>query len=657
MSLTEKNELISWERVLPLLPQPALICKPDGTIRFANDPAARFFEKADEALIGQHLESLFSAPIGSFHPYLNPRNEASSIRFDVPVNHPAGKTLHSSVTICHLPESPTSLVFLQDVTALRRSESQLKLLTSAIRYMQEAILITDSNIEGAGPRILFVNEAACRLTGYAADELLAQPISILYGPRTSLAEIRTFRETMIAGKPGTVEAIYYRKDESEFVCNWSISPIHDDNNQISQWVSIHRDFTEQRRREEELQHSRKLRAVGEMAGGFAHEFKNLLTPMLLQMEELSDALQSRDDLLSDIKVVQDTISKARDLSERLLVLGRKSPVLYEKIPIGPLVDETLALVRKTIDRRIDVVKRCTNGLGPVVVSRVAFSQVALNLIFNARDTLMEKLQSPHAPAWIPRITLALDRTTATPPPSSGLPSTEIVCQRLAVEDNGRGIPPELCERIFEPFFTTKGPSKGTGLGLSLVWNLVNSMGGWIQVQSVPGIGTRMLVFLPENREQPKNDEPVKAIFKTSQKEPEGLRVLLVEDEPLVARAFTTPLRKKGHQVVPAPTARDGIEYLRKDLKAFDLVISDINMPQMDGIEFITRVRQLGFAGKIMVVTGYVSDEDRDRLESAGVNLILIKPLSREELLSAVASVFVEDAPAPGDVAAVKRDNA
>lgn len=648
MSQTDNNESVSWKEVLPFLPQAVLICGRDGIIRLANDPAAHFFDKTTETMIGKHLEQIFEAPTGAFHSYLNPVNIAATLRFDVPIKHLREKPIHTSVTIRPLTLGNSdfaTLVFLQDVTTFRAHESQLKQLTSAIRYMQEAILITDANIEGAGPRILFVNEAACRLTGYTDEELLSQPVSILYGPRTSLAEIRKLRETMIAEKPGTVEAIHYRKDESEFVCNWSISPIHDDNNQVSQWVSIHRDFTEQRGREEELQHSRKLRAVGEMAGGFAHEFKNLLTPMLLQMEELSDALQSREDLLSDIKVVQDTISKARDLSERLLVLGRKSPVLYEKILVEPLVDETLALVRKTIDRRIDVVKRCTNGLGPVVVSRVAFSQVALNLIFNARDTLMEKLQGPHAPAWIPRITLALDRTTATPPASSGLPSTEIVCQRLAVEDNGQGIPTELCERIFEPFFTTKGPSKGTGLGLSLVWNLVNSMGGWIQVQSVPGIGTRMLVFLPENREQPANEDPVKPILKSLQKEPEGLRVLLVEDEPLVARAFTTPLRKRGHQVVPAPTARDGIEYLRKDLKAFDLVISDINMPQMDGIEFITRVRQLGFTGKIMVVTGYVSDEDRDRLETAGVNLILIKPLSRDELLAAVASVFDPDSAA------------
>lgn len=657
MSQTEKIESIAWQQILPLLPQPALVCGRDGMIRYANAPATRFFGKEEEHLIGKHIETPFEAPNGSFHPYLNPSNESSQIRFEIPIKHPGGQNQHCAVTICHLPSEeagdPTALVFVQDVTALRSTESQLKLITSALRHMQEAILITDSNIEGAGPRILFVNDAACRLTGYSTEELLGQPVSILYGPRTSLAEIRKLRETMIAEKPGTVEAIHYRKDESEFVCNWSISPIDDENSRVTQWVSIHRDFTEQRRREEELQHSRKLRAVGEMAGGFAHEFKNLLTPMLLQMEELSDALQSRDDLLSDIKVVQDTICKARDLSERLLVLGRKSPVLYENIPIEPLVDETLALVRKTIDRRIDVVKRCTNGLGPVIVSRVAFSQVALNLIFNARDTLMEKLQGPHAPAWIPRITLALDRTTATPPPSSGLPSIEVACQRLAVEDNGQGIPTELCERIFEPFFTTKGPAKGTGLGLSLVWNLVNSMGGWIQVQSVPGIGTRMLMFLPEDRKLPKTDEPAKIILKPTQREPEGLKVLLVEDEPLVARAFTSPLRKRGHQVVPAPTARDGIEYLRKDLKAFDLVISDINMPQMDGIEFITRVRQLGFAGKIMVVTGYVSDEDRDRLDTAGVNLILIKPLTRDELLGAVASVFAPDAAALKNTSSTK----
>lgn len=525
---------------------------------------------------------------------------------------------------------------LRDTEHRRITGDRLKLLNAAIQHMYEAVIITDNSENFADFRILFVNEAALRLTGYGR-ELLGLPISVFYGPRTDLLQIQRLQTAIQAGEPVQIETFHYRKDESEFLCQWTLSPIRDASGTITQWVSIQRDVTDLRRSEEELLHGRKLRAVGEMAGGFAHEFRNLLTPMLLQVEELSDALKGQENLQEALHVIQDTIAKAKDLSERILVLGRKTPAKQEWHSLSALVDENLALVTKTVDRRIDIAADISEKMPSLWVCRSSFSQILLNLIFNARDALIDRLQQPSPAGWIPRITVVLERGSYVPPASVGLGNEPVLCQRLAVQDNGPGIPASLYDRIFEPFFTTKGPSRGTGLGLSMVWNLVMSMGGWIQVQSVVGIGTRMLVFFPEQDALPPQETAM--VQEKTDKDLTGARLLVVEDEPLIVRSLQVPLKRLGLEVDVAEHGRKALQLASEVPQFWQLVLSDLNMPQMDGVEFITELRNLGYGGKIAVITGYVSEEDRKRLADVGVDAVLSKPVSRQELTKCVQSLL------------------
>lgn len=526
---------------------------------------------------------------------------------------------------------------------------KLNLLETAVKDMKEAVIITDNEMGIAGLRILFANEAATQLTGYSREELLGQSIHMLQGPKTDQKVLKKLRDAMAQGGSITVETVNYRKDESEYVCNWSVSPIRDTAGHITQWVSIQRDVTELRYSEEELIHSRKLRAVGELAGGIAHEFKNLLTPMMLQIQAVNDELVNRPDLVNELTVVKEAIAKAKDLSERVLVLGKKTATNNEWCHVGDVIEDSLKLVRKTIDRRIDIVTRIESNLAFTWICRSSLSQVLLNLIFNARDTLIEKLQEPHPSAYIPRITIALERLQAAPPTSLGMGTREISCQRLAVEDNGKGVPPELCERMFDPFFTTKGPQKGTGLGLSLVWNLAHAMGGWVQVQSVPGIGTRMMVYLPEPTTAPTLEETQKkeGIPMTSmptennheQKQSKSYRILLVEDEPMVAKAMALPMRRQGYEVVIATDGQKGLDEVQNNPQQWDLVVSDLNMPNMDGVGFVSQLRHMDYHGKVVIVTGYVAEDDMQKLQQVNVDAVLTKPITREELLACLQKLL------------------
>jgi signal transduction histidine kinase len=251
------------------------------------------------------------------------------------------------------------------------------------------------------------------------------------------------------------------------------------------------DVTAARALDEEVAQSRRLRAVGELVGGIAHEFNNLLTPVMLKVAEIRMERSGDEKLRDDLRPISDAARRASDLTQRLLAFGRKGEVAAEEVNVATVVDGCVTLLRSTIDRRIALTSRVPPRLPPVKISSNDLNQVAINLILNARDTLMEKL--PHADAgFVPEI--RVEGFFQPPNPGAGGAAAD-GWVRLTVSDNGLGMAPEVRERVFEPFFTTKETGKGAGLGLATVWHLVAQHGGRIEVESTPGAGSQFHVFL------------------------------------------------------------------------------------------------------------------------------------------------------------------
>ncbi|MBE2213662.1 MAG: transporter substrate-binding domain-containing protein [Opitutaceae bacterium] len=391
------------------------------------------------------------------------------------------------------------------------------------------------------------------------------------------------------------------------------------------------DVTSARALDEEVAQSRRLRAVGEVVGGIAHEFNNLLTPVMLKVAEIRMDRAGDERLREELLPIADAARRAADLTRRLLAFGRKGDAAIEEVKVAPVVEGCLSLLRSAIDRRIALKNRVPPGLPPVRISSTDLNQVILNLILNARDTLLDRLARGDE-GYVPEICLDgvflppdADRSGAEPGAEGWV--------RVTVADNGMGMAPEVRERIFEPFFTTKDVGKGSGLGLATVWHLLSQGGGRVEVESVPGAGSKFHVTLAV---APARVAPVATPEEAPSVVSGGRRVFLGDDDELVARAMAESIRRAGHEVQRLGEGRAIWDHLREHAADYDLIILDVNMPGMSGSEIAQRLRAEGrFRGPIVIVSGRLSAADRAALFASSVDAILEKPFEPDEMLRTI----------------------
>ncbi len=393
------------------------------------------------------------------------------------------------------------------------------------------------------------------------------------------------------------------------------------------------DITKRRQQDAEVGQSRRLRAVGELVGGIAHEFNNLLTPVMLKAGEIQMSRPDDLPLQQDIEVIAQAVQRTAELTRRLLTFGRKVDHKAESVRLEAIAGGCFDLLKNTIDRRISWENTIPPDLLPLHLNATDLNQVLLNLLLNARDALLERLAGRNPEAWTPKITVEAVQLPASayevPRGQSG--KTLLGWQRLTVRDNGLGMPPDIIERIFEPFFTTKAAGKGTGLGLATAWHLVTDAGGRLDVESILGAGSAFHVLLPiwptveEPKPLPVSPEPVKAA-----------RLLLVEDEELVAETVAEILKRSGHQIRHFTDGSEAWNHLADNLASYDLLIIDVNLPGMNGVEIVSRLREREFPGRILMVSGRFTSSDMSALTRLGIDHSLTKPFNARQLLEAVS---------------------
>lgn len=380
--------------------------------------------------------------------------------------------------------------------------------------------------------------------------------------------------------------------------------------------------------EESLRQGQKLEAVGALAGGIAHDFNNLLTSIAGYTSLVRDALPVAGEARRHLDEVLKAEERASNLVRRLLVFGRKSEHKPQSIPIADVVRQVLELVRASLPDRISLRQSLHSECGCVFADPNLIQQMFLNLCTNSIEAMAQtggRLDVTLAPVEISEVTAGENRLPPGP------------CVRLTIRDTGPGIPSEIAGRIFEPFFTTKSPNRGRGLGLSVVHGIVMTYGGLVTFENMQPHGAAFFVLLPRLLAgQAAGVELAQAPT------PAFLRILVVDDEEAIARLAALLLRHLGHSVTSTVSSARALRMFTKEPAAFDLVITDLTMPEMNGKELARQLKQIRADIPIILMSGFNDSFVRpDEVETIGIGEFVAKPFSGDMLGDAIRRVLLK----------------
>ncbi|MDE8651578.1 hybrid sensor histidine kinase/response regulator [Novosphingobium album (ex Liu et al. 2023)] len=396
------------------------------------------------------------------------------------------------------------------------------------------------------------------------------------------------------------------------------------------------DSSEETRLKRQVAQATKMQAVGQLAGGVAHDFNNVLTAILGTCDLMLMRHTPGDSDYDDIQQIRANSNRAASLTRQLLAFSRQQTLRPEVLQLPDIVSETSQMLKRLIGEKIQLVVTHDRDLGPVRADPSQLGQVIMNLVVNARDAIQSRGDGKG------RLSLATRRVTAADVRamrSEIIPAGDYTA--LVVEDDGGGIPPEHLGKIFEPFFTTKEQGKGTGLGLSTVYGIVKQSGGFIFADSEPGKGTRFTVYLPVHHVAPGAAAPAPKPVQAPSKWAGGGRILLVEDEDPVRMVAERALTRQGYQVTSARDGEEGLDQVRQGGR-FDLVISDVVMPTMDGPAMAREIRKIAADLPVLFMSGYAEEQLRKEIGIANA-WFMPKPFSVQQLSEKVGDVLARTA--------------
>ena len=629
---------------------------------------------------------------------------------------------------------PTVIATFTDLTARNRSEARLRLLESCIARLNDMVIVTEVEPQNEpGPRIVFVNDAFVRVTGYTREEALGRSPRFLQGPKTSRAERLRIREALDRRLPVRAELLNYKKSGAEYWVELDIAPVGDGTGHITHFVAVQRDITESKRSgdryrrlvdsnaqgvlfwkiggaitganaaflkivgysaedlasgrmnwvamtppeyaeldqrmirqiaatgvslpfekeflrkdgsrvpvllgaaafedspdegvcfvvdlterkrlEAQFQQAQKMEAVGTLAGGIAHDFNNILTAIVIYAELGRTVLSGNEEVREYLGGILAASSRASDLVRQILTFSRQERPERRVISLKPVIAESLKLLRASLPAFIEFDLALATDAPTVLADSTQVHQVLMNLGTNAWHAMRDQ------PG---RLRVRLERCAVDAVLAATQPRLRPgLYARVTFGDTGCGMDEATLRRMFEPFFTTKPPGEGTGLGLAVVHGVMESHDGAVTVVSWPGQGTEFHLYFPAHA----GESGPSACIEEPAARGQGENILVVDDDDVIVQMITRALVALGYRVESTIDPAVALGLVRADPQRFALLLTDQTMPGLTGLALVRKVRQIQPELPVILMTGYGGSELTGEIQTAGVRLVLDKPMT------------------------------
>jgi PAS domain S-box-containing protein len=515
------------------------------------------------------------------------------------------------------------LAATRDITKRKRAEEKLRKSETMLRSVFEAVPLTIAVLD-SDRTLRNVNDGAVEMYGYPRDEIIGRNSRFLY---FSDEEYKKSGEAIygdtLAKKASTIEARMRRKDGAEIWVLLGASPLQVED-ALTGAVVAAIDITARKSLEAQLRQAQKMQAIGTLAGGIAHDFNNILSAIMGYTDMALTDPKVDDRLRRYLNQVYTAGKRATGLVKQILAFSLQSDQKPSPLRVSPIIKEVLKFLRASLPTTVTIRQDIQFDTDTVLADPTQIHQIMMNLCTNAVHAMRERKGEL-------KISLVPVEVNPGDPLIIHYGLTPDMYLKLTVSDAGIGIAPDIMERIFDPFFTTKNPGEGTGMGLSVVHGIVKSYHGAITVESEVGKGTDFHVYLPLLKEQGEKWEVEAVAHITGGKE----RILFVDDEEMLVELGKSMLTGMGYDVIGRTSSLEALKLFQSSPDQFDLVITDMTMPNMTGIELAREIMRIRPGIPIILCTGFSEAITPESVKSAGLRELILKPIIKRQIAEAI----------------------
>jgi PAS domain S-box-containing protein len=628
---THKNIKINFQTLFENSNDALFIHQIDGKILQVNQKACDLTGLTDKQLLNKNIKNILSNKGAPVFEYIYKQKEKEQHRFETEFVNVDGQVVPVEIS--------TSLINRVDnlvQTGIReikdRKETERKLRESEQKYRQlvetTGDIIFKHDREG---KITFVNKAGLKFSGYTKERVLGRHITDFL-PDSESKDLHERKASRLEGGKDNFhfETAFLNKAGEKIIVDVNSTPLIE-NGEYQGSLIVARDITRRKQidrnnklLQKQKHKSQKLETLGTLAGGIGHDFNNILTPILGYSEIIKENLPEDSKAKSYINEVIDGCLRAKEIITQMLSFSRDNEQKRQPLNIVPIVKEALKLIRPSIPWTIEIRQKFEKINSIILADPTRIHQVIMNLCTNAYQAMQEK----GGTLSIEVKQIYIDEKTSRK--YIDLKNGHYI--KLIVSDTGKGMDAETREHIFEPFFTTK--EEGTGMGLAVVHGIVKNHDGRINVYSEEGRGTTFNLFFPviDRYEKEEQISDNKAISGNG-------TILLVDDRKNVSNILNQILSQLGYRVIITNSSLNALEIFQQHPEKFDLVITDMIMPEMNGLELSKKLRKIDSHLPILMISGHGYNVSRKKLKEAGINQLIHKPILTHELAKSVHKVL------------------